>query len=61
MNVCAYTSAKRIRLLLNGTVIIEKEMTAADNMTANLSVSYAAGRIEAIALNGVREVERRKF
>lgn len=61
MAVRLYTSGDRVALLLNGAKVGEKTLTPADKLRAEIAVPYAAGRLEAVAYAGGREIGRKRF
>lgn len=61
MNVRVYTRGDRVQLLLNGREVGSRELTGSDALTAQFSVPYAAGEIEAVAWQGGREIGRIAF
>jgi beta-galactosidase len=56
VRVMVATNAPRVRLLLNGSVVGEKDVDPIDMV--DFSVPYAPGRLEAVALRGGAEVAR---
>ncbi len=61
MNVRFYTQGDRVELLLNGTKIAEKALTAADKFRGELAVPYAPGVLEAIAYSGGSLLARKRL
>ena len=56
-----YTSGDRIELLLNGTKVGEKTLSAADKVRAEFKVPYAAGVLEGIAYRDGKVIGRKRF
>ena len=61
VTVRLYSSGDRVQLRLNGTMVAEKPIVAADAMKAEIELAYAPGTLEAVAWRGGRIIGRRKL
>lgn len=56
LNVSVYTKGDRVRLLLNGNTVGEKQLLPKDGSTARFDVPYAPGRLVAIVYSGAKRL-----
>jgi beta-galactosidase len=61
LKVRLYTGADRVEVLLDGELVGERKLTAADRMRTELAVAYAPGRLEVVAYSDGLETGRRQL